>query len=100
MIITLRYLLCHAIDDSPSVSPVIGLLMIQSIQLCNFLEDSWEYLPRYSCSLQLYPSFWEIKTHIRLVSVSLSTDSMIRVGGDYQAQIPEFKPGKLGERKT
>lgn len=23
---------------------------------------------------------------------------MIRVGGDYQAQIPEFKPGKLGER--
>lgn len=21
---------------------------------------------------------------------------MIRVGGDYQAQIPEFKPGKLG----
>lgn len=24
-----------------------------------------------------------------------STDSMIRVGGDYQAQIPEFKPGTL-----
>lgn len=28
------------------------------------------------------------------------TDSMIRVGGDYQAQIPEFKPGKLGDRKA
>ncbi len=28
---------------------------------------------------------------------SCETDSMIRVGGDYQAQIPEFKPGK-GER--
>lgn len=28
----------------------------------------------------------------------LSTDSMIRVGGDYQAQIPEVKPGmKEGE---
>uniref|UniRef100_A0A3Q4GEY0 REST corepressor 2 n=1 Tax=Neolamprologus brichardi TaxID=32507 RepID=A0A3Q4GEY0_NEOBR len=27
-------------------------------------------------------------------------DSMIRVGGDYQAQIPEFKPGKLGGRKA
>lgn len=25
---------------------------------------------------------------------------MIRVGGDYQAQIPEFKPGKLRERKA
>uniref|UniRef100_A0A3Q4GFA8 REST corepressor 2 n=1 Tax=Neolamprologus brichardi TaxID=32507 RepID=A0A3Q4GFA8_NEOBR len=25
---------------------------------------------------------------------------MIRVGGDYQAQIPEFKPGKLGGRKA
>ncbi len=34
------------------------------------------------------------------VSLSPSTDSMIRVGGDYQAQIPEFKPGKLGERKA
>ncbi len=28
---------------------------------------------------------------------SCETDSMIRVGGDYQAQIPEFKPGKGGE---
>lgn len=25
---------------------------------------------------------------------------MIRVGGDYQAQIPEFKPGKAGWRKS
>lgn len=25
---------------------------------------------------------------------------MIRVGGDYQAQIPEFKPGELGGRKA
>lgn len=30
----------------------------------------------------------------------VSADSMIRVGGDYQAQIPEFKPGKLGGRKA
>lgn len=30
-------------------------------------------------------------------SCSIETDSMIRVGGDYQAQIPEFKPGKEGE---
>lgn len=29
------------------------------------------------------------------LSLGPSTDSMIRVGGDYQAQIPEFKPGKL-----
>uniref|UniRef100_A0A8C7Y496 REST corepressor 2 n=1 Tax=Oryzias sinensis TaxID=183150 RepID=A0A8C7Y496_9TELE len=27
-------------------------------------------------------------------------DSMIRVGGDYQAQIPEFKPGKMRGRKS
>ncbi len=25
---------------------------------------------------------------------------MIRVGGDYQAQIPEFKPGECGERNA
>lgn len=29
------------------------------------------------------------------LSLGPFTDSMIRVGGDYQAQIPEFKPGKL-----
>lgn len=35
------------------------------------------------------------------LSLGPSTDSMIRVGGDYQAQIPEFKPGKLrGERRA
>lgn len=38
--------------------------------------------------------------HTELVVTDLSpgpsTDSMIRVGGDYQAQIPEFKPGKMG----
>ena len=36
-----------------------------------------------------------MKTDVHLAS--LPTDSMIRVGGDYQAQIPEFKPGKPGD---
>lgn len=39
-----------------------------------------------SCSLSLTPH-------------SPFADSMIRVGGDYQAQIPEFRPGELGKRE-
>lgn len=39
-----------------------------------------------------------MKTCVHLVSLPI--DSMIRVGGDYQAQIPEFKPGKFGEKKS
>lgn len=53
--------------------------------------------PLVSPPLLSYPSFWEVITHVCLLSLSI--DSMIRVGGDYQAQIPEFKPGKLGGRE-
>lgn len=53
-------------------------------------------------SVQLNQTICKTQTHFDLVclSPSPSTDSMIRVGGDYQAQIPEFKPGKLREGKT
>lgn len=43
----------------------------------------------------LFVAFFFLDTPVLLQSPLLpSADSMIRVGGDYQAQIPEFKPGK------
>ena len=50
--------------------------------------------PHFPLFTTIYPSLEEMDTHVHLLS--FTTDSMIRVGGDYQAQIPEFKPGKLG----
>lgn len=98
MIILLTYLLWHAADDSPSVSPVICRLMLLSIQLCNLLGK----FTKNTCSPSSLsqPIFLgNQNSHWSCVSLSPSTDSMIRVGGDYQAQIPEFKPGKLAEER-
>ena len=84
----------HVVDDSP----VICFLWSRLSSSATFWEIYGNTCPpSSSISAALPILLGNRKSYSSCVCLSLSTDSMIRVGGDYQAQIPEFKPGKLRE---